>query len=71
MSVTAWTSTSTGLATASACGARATGIGATLGAFWARVVTAPLHRALDAGLRAGELRELDSGTLADIGYRRS
>jgi hypothetical protein len=43
---------------------------ATLGALWVRAVVAPLHRALDAGLRAGELRELDAGTLADIGYRR-
>lgn len=69
MSETTWTSASTGLATAS--GARATGIAATLGALWIRAVVVPLHRALDAGLRAGELRELGSATLADIGYRRS
>ena len=68
MSETTWTSASTGPATAG--GAMATGMAATLGALWVRAVVAPLHRALDAGLRAGELRELDAGTLADIGYRR-
>lgn len=36
----------------------------------ARWLAARLHRALDAALRAGELRELDARTLADIGYRR-
>jgi hypothetical protein len=69
MSETTWTSASSGFATAS--GARASGRAATLGALWVRAVVEPLHRALDAGLRAGELRALDSGTLADIGYRRS
>ena len=68
MNETTWTSASTGLATA--CGARATGTATTVGALWVRAVVAPLHRALDAGLRASELRELDSATLADIGYRR-
>ena len=43
---------------------------AAVAGFWTRHVTAPLHRALDAGLRAGELRELGAGTLEDIGYRR-
>lgn len=42
----------------------------TLGQIWKGWVSAPLHRALDAGLRAGELRTLDARTLADIGYRR-
>ena len=42
----------------------------TVGALWVRAVVAPLHRALDAGLRAGELRELGSAALTDIGYRR-
>jgi len=37
---------------------------------WQAWVVAPLHCALDSALRAGELRGLDSGTLADIGYRR-
>ncbi len=68
MSESTWTSASTGFTTAS--GARATGIAATLGALWVRTVSGPLHRALDAGLRAGELRELDSAALTDIGYRR-
>ena len=39
-------------------------------ALWQRAVVRPLHRALDAGLRAGELRDLGPETLADIGYRR-
>ena len=69
MRETTWTSASTGFSNAP--GARATGIAATLGALWARAIVAPLHRALDAGLQAGELRELDAGTLSDIGYRRS
>jgi hypothetical protein len=46
------------------------GIVATLAGCWERAVAARLHRALDTALRAGELRELGSGTLADIGYRR-
>lgn len=44
--------------------------GGPLARLWTARVTAPLHRALDAALRAGELRELDSATLADIGLRR-
>ena len=68
MSDTTWTSANTGPATA--WGARGTGTIAILGALWVRAIVAPLHRALDAGLRAGELRELDTGTLTDIGYRR-
>lgn len=43
---------------------------AVLGRFWASLVTAPLHRALNSALRAGELGALDASTLADIGYRR-
>lgn len=41
-----------------------------LAGLWNRRVIRPLHRALDAALRAGELRELSPATLADIGYRR-
>ena len=55
-------------------GARRTSRGpgrtATLAGLWNRAVLEPLHRALDAGLRAGELRELGPASLADIGYRR-
>lgn len=40
------------------------------GRVWRERLLASLHRALDAGLRAGELAALDTGTLADIGYRR-
>ena len=68
MSETTWTTARTGFS--AAAGPRATGIAAAVGALWVRAVVAPLHRALDAGLRAGELRELGPDTLADIGYRR-
>lgn len=41
-----------------------------LGRFWRVRVIAPLHRALDSALRAGELGALSGQTLSDIGYRR-
>lgn len=50
--------------------ARRAGIAAIMAGIWNRRLTAPLHRALDGALRAGELRDLGSHTLADIGYRR-
>ena len=42
----------------------------TLERLWRTWVTTPLHRYLDAGLRAGELGALDAATLTDIGFRR-
>ena len=42
----------------------------TIERLWRAHVVMPLHRALDAALRTGELRTLDAGTLADIGYRK-
>ena len=42
----------------------------TIERLWNAHVAVRLHRALDAALRAGELRTLDADTLADIGYRR-
>lgn len=62
MSETTWTPTSNRLALRQPRRVPARG--------WITRVAAPLHRVLDAALRAGELRELDAGTLADIGYRR-
>ena len=50
-------------------GAPATRVGV-LARLWARYVGAPLHRTLDAALRADELRELNAPMLADIGLRR-
>lgn len=49
---------------------RSRGTPAPLAGIWKRRVIDPLHRVLDAGLRAGELRELGPAILADIGYRR-
>ena len=42
------------------------GMGMLAIALWQRAVVRPLHRALDAGLRAGELRELGPETLAEV-----
>jgi len=68
MTETTWTSAGTGF---SARGeARGPGVAAAFADLWNRALVAPLHRALDAGLRAGELRDLGSSTLTDIGYRR-
>lgn len=49
--------------------ARAGRVGA-LARLWASYVAAPLHRALDAALRADQLRGLNGSMLADIGLRR-
>lgn len=37
---------------------------------WRRTVLNSLHRALDAALRAGDLKHLGPATLTDLGYRR-
>lgn len=66
MTGTTWTSTGTRAAPRRSASTPP----AALAAFWHRVVVAPLHRALDAALRAGELEGLNPATLADIGYRR-
>ena len=68
MSETTWTSAGAGFSDHVETGG--IGMGAVLVGLWHRAVTAPLHRTLDTALRAGELRDLGSGTLADIGYRR-
>jgi len=68
MTETTWTSAGTGIAARRET--RGPAVVAAIADLWNRAVVAPLHRALDAGLRAGELRELGSGTLTDIGYRR-
>lgn len=68
MTDTTWTSSSTGFPARH--GARSPGPIAAKAGLWKRVLAAPLHRALDSALRAGELRDLGPGTLADIGYRR-
>ena len=44
--------------------------GRILARFWTVRVVTPLHRALDSALLAGELRDLNAGGLADMGYRR-
>ena len=68
MTDTVWTTTRACPARAESGGARSAA--AILARFWeARVVT-PLHRALDSALLAGELRDVNAGTLADMGYRR-
>jgi len=68
MTETTWTSAGTGF---SARGeARGPAVAAVIANLWNRALVAPLHRVLDAGLRAGELQDLGSSTLADIGYRR-
>lgn len=68
MSETTWTSADTGF---SARGeARGPWVALAIADLWNRALVAPLHRALDAGLRAGELQDLGPSTLADIGYRR-
>lgn len=51
-------------------GKRAHAVPGTLPRLWRKSVVLPLHRALDSALRIGDLRELNAGTLADIGYRR-
>jgi len=66
MTETAWTSAESGLAPE----AHIPGLAASVAGWWHRVLVAPLHRALDASLQAGELEGLNAGTLADIGMRR-
>ena len=68
MTDTTWTTTS-------ACPAqprerREFSAGSSLARFWRARVLAPLHRALDSALKAGELHALNSETLGDLGYRR-
>ena len=68
MTDTTWTTTSA--CPVPAGSGRARSVARLLARFWeARVVT-PLHRALDSALLAGELRDVNAGTLADMGYRR-
>lgn len=65
---TALTSTIAGFPAQGGKGAHS--VAGTLPRLWRRSVVVPLHRALDSALRIGDLRELNAGTLADIGYRR-
>lgn len=69
MTDTTWTTTTTRPVTS--CQLHEASIGRAIARFWKAWVLKPLHRALDSALSAGELRGLNPGTLADIGYRRS
>jgi len=68
MTDTTWTSSTTHAAPRA--GIQKHSVTAMLGRFWRVRVIAPLHRALDSALRAGELGALSGQTLSDIGYRR-
>lgn len=68
MTDTTWTTTST--RSAHPRHWRDLFVASAMARFWAARVVTPLHRALDSALMAGELRELNAGTLNDLGYRR-
>lgn len=68
MTDTTWTTTNASPVPAGS--GRVRSVAGLVARFWEATVVTPLHRALDSALLAGELRDVDAGTLADMGYRR-